>query len=133
MNQKVCSLKRIKFLQTWESEYIDGEETYLHEVLIEGYYRPCMDSADIVRLSLSYLDTVSHDLPLFAIRFYSSDENFEYGEMSPDPFWIEDDLLVQTMISRNGTVDKFLFFDKNFQSLYNGKNFSEGKRMLLKQ
>ena len=133
VNHNICSLKKIKCLQTWESQYVDGTETYLHEVLIEGYHRPCLDSLDIVRLSLNYLDSVSLDTPIFAIRFYSSDEDFEYGEISPNPFWIEDDLLVQTMISREGKVEKFHFFNKNFQQLYHGKNFSEGKRMLLNQ
>ncbi|MEZ4827681.1 MAG: hypothetical protein R3C61_15575 [Bacteroidia bacterium] len=133
INQNICSLKKVKRLQTWESQYVDGTKAYLHEVLIEGYHRPCMDSLDMVRLSLNYLDTVSLDTPIFAIRFYSSDKDFEYGEISPDPFWIEDDVLIQTMISRDGKVNKFLFFDKNFQSLYHGENFGEGKQMLLNQ
>jgi hypothetical protein len=68
-----CKFESIKTL--FLSPAGDGEKVtgYTHYVSLKQFNRSCVDSSELVRIALAYVDTVRIGIPANVIKFYSLD------------------------------------------------------------
>lgn len=118
----ICEFQKIKTLFTDYGQDGNKPGYYRHYVLIEQFSRKCLDSTEMVNITLNYADTVSFDRPVESIVFYSSDSRFIPDEKSQIWSEVDKDCLVRIGINhKNKKPEYFMFYNNHGRLVYYGK------------
>jgi hypothetical protein len=123
-NASKCKLELIRRLYYDENMQPGIDTGFGHTVLLRDFSRKCMDSAIIIKIALSYIDTANKGKPINGIAFYSSDKNFIPGEHSQVMEEINKDCLVDISFDRKTKRPiTFIFYNEDGEIVYWGNRW----------
>lgn len=121
-----CQLHSIKTLAA-EPSLNNGQYSYAHYVLLDGFSRECLDSATVVTLADTYRDTVTSKRPVDMISFYSSADRFTPGGVPSAPHLDADCIVTLGYDQHASSPNDFIFYDNQGEISCWGKRWFKKK------
>lgn len=120
--QQKCENDQIELI-FYDHTIEETGKVYVHYLLLEDYKRDCMDSASIVDIALSYVDTCSVGQPISTLKVFNSRDNFIPNSTSQPLHEISGDCLVNISFNDTMGISNFSFYDQNGRAIFTGRQW----------